>query len=59
MGIFTYKPAPRGVGQTTRVYIIQAADVGFMIGYRVTGSNMGGSSSADADPVGLVVPAAP
>ena len=46
-------------GETLRVYTITAADVGFLVGYSVTGTNMGGSTVADADPVGPVVPAAP
>jgi hypothetical protein len=39
--------------------ILAAADVGSMIGYTITGTNVGGVTSADADPVGPVVPASP
>jgi hypothetical protein len=43
----------------TRVYVLADADVGAMVGYRVTATNAGGVTSADADEVGPVVPAWP
>ena len=41
-------------GATAIAYTMVAADVGLMIGATVTGTNAGGSASADAAPVGPV-----
>jgi hypothetical protein len=43
-------------GATTRVYVIAAADLGAMLGYRVVATNAGGSTTVDATPVGPVTP---
>jgi len=41
-------------GQITRVYIIAPEDLGLMIGYRATGTNIEGSTVVEAVPVGPV-----
>jgi hypothetical protein len=46
-------------GATTRVYILVDADVGSMIGYAVTTTNAGGSTTAASDPAGPVTEPAP
>jgi hypothetical protein len=46
-------------GATLPAYTLAAEDVGAMIGGTVTGTNAGGSASAEADPVGPIVEAAP
>jgi hypothetical protein len=46
-------------GENGAGYMLVVADIGAMIGLTVVGTNPGGSASADADPVGPVVEAAP
>jgi hypothetical protein len=39
-------------GATTRVYVLDIADVGFMVGYRVTATSAGSNTSARRRPSG-------
>jgi hypothetical protein len=45
------------LGETAPGYTRVEADLGLMIGLRITGTNSAGSATAEAEPVGPIVPA--
>jgi hypothetical protein len=46
-------------GATTNSYVVQNADVGSIIAFKVTGTNAGGSADAISDPTNAVIPFSP